>query len=136
MTGKAVVSSSSGPVSRGQVVTRGQGPHGPQSRGGPAQSRGGHSPIVSRGGHGPIQSRGGHGPIQQSRGGHGLTQSSRGQAPRGRGGQKLNGAQLRQQFVKGSNNGAPELPADLEFYSTDNESLVQQPEYNKMKMRY
>ena len=90
-------------------------------------------------------SRGGHQPQPRGRGRGSETRpgSSEPSRGRGRGGDargdvnRLSGAQMRQRFVK-NNNGCVPASGPLgpdQSQSTDTESLVQQPEYNKLKMR-
>ena len=72
----------------------------------------------------------------------------RGRGGRGGGGERLSGAQMRQKFVTSVNGGDKPRPGtgagsslgvagagDTAGNSTDTESLVQQPGYNKLKMR-
>ena len=71
----------------------------------------------------------------------------RGRGGRGGGGERLSGAQMRQKFVTSVNGGdklrqagsslgvAGAGAGDTAGNSTDTESLVQQPGYNKLKMR-
>ena len=63
----------------------------------------------------------------------------RGRGGRGGGGERLSGAQMRQKFVTSVNGGDKPRPVagagDTAGNSTDTESLVQQPGYNKLKMR-
>ena len=70
--------------------------------------------------------------IPRGRGrGRGVARGARGGVVGGETRQQMSGQQLRQKFGNNVNGGQQQIDN-----STDNDSLVQQPEYNKLKMRF
>ena len=117
------------------------GGRGVRARGGDAAARRSRSPGI-RGG-GAVVTAHGRGSVSSeaaplSGPGRGLGRG-RGRGGRGGGGERLSGAQMRQKFVTSVNGGDKPRPGagagDTAGNSTDTESLVQQPGYNKLKMR-